>query len=78
MNTHLAGIVSSKYKGVSWSKQKQKWSVYIKTDVRQLNLGCFDDEVEAAKAYDEAASKYHGEFANLNLPQSNVKELDVG
>jgi len=30
-------------------------------------IGYFDDEIAAAKAYDEAARKYHKEFAVLNF-----------
>jgi len=30
-------------------------------------LGYFNDEIEAAKAYDQAAKKYHNDFASLNF-----------
>lgn len=33
---------------------------------KQKHLGKFDNEIDAAKKYNEFALKYHGEFANLN------------
>jgi len=60
---------SSKYKGVSWHKSLFKWQAAIMFENKRIYLGCFNSEIDAAKAYDEAAKKYHGQFACLNFPE---------
>lgn len=60
---------SSVFKGVS--HYKYGWRVSIKVNYKSINVGYFKDETEAAKAYDQAAIKYFGEFANLNFGGSN-------
>jgi len=57
----------SQYKGIDWSKTQKKWRARIRVNGKRIYLGSFDNELEAAKAYDEAAKRYHGEFASLNF-----------
>lgn len=57
---------TSGYKGVYWDKSKNKWTAQIKFEKATIPLGRYHDIIEAAKAYNAAAIKYHGEFANLN------------
>jgi len=56
---------TSGFKGVFASGKK--WIAKIKVDDKYLYLGTYPIREEAARAYDEAAKKYHGEFANLNF-----------
>jgi len=60
--------VSSKYRGVSFNRQLGKFMVFIGCNRENIYLGCFDDEIAAAKVYDAAVEKYHGEFGILNFP----------
>jgi hypothetical protein len=59
---------TSKFKGVSSYSREKRWVVKIHADGKTYKIGYFKDEIEAAKAYDQAARKYHGEFAALNFP----------
>lgn len=57
---------SSKYKGVAYSRQAHKWIAQIRHNNKLIYLGAFDDEADAARAYDDRAIKLFGEFAYLN------------
>jgi hypothetical protein len=57
----------NKFRGVSWNKVENKWQAQLGHAGQHINVGYFDDEVEAARAYDEAVRRLRGEFAVLNF-----------
>lgn len=58
---------ASSYKGV-YCHKNGKFKVTIRHAGKQYHLGYFENEIDAAKAYDAAAQYYHGSFAILNFP----------
>ena len=72
MNRRKVRGTSSRYKGVSWRRSRRLWQSMIWVDKRNLLLGSFTSETEAAKVYDAAARKYYGEFAYLNFDEAEV------
>jgi len=58
---------SSRYIGVHFDKNRNRWAVHIRHNGKKLWLGRFVSESDAARAYDTAARKYHKEFARLNF-----------
>mmetsp|Transcript_5780 Transcript_5780/g.7593 ORF Transcript_5780/g.7593 Transcript_5780/m.7593 type:complete len:391 (+) Transcript_5780:208-1380(+) len=62
---------TSEYRGVCWNKCNSSWKSCIKIKGKNTHIGYFDDEVDAAKAYDFKAIQVRGEKANLNFPNNN-------
>lgn len=56
---------TSGFKGVHWHKNKKKWHANIRFNNKKIFLGSFNTAEEASKAYNEAAEKYHKEFAKF-------------
>ena len=73
---------SSKYKGVTWRPNRNKWYAQIKHNYKGIHLGSYDTEEEAARAYDKKAKEFFGEYAELNFdckaePGEILKEARV-
>ena len=47
-------------------KINKKWNAQIQINGNKINIGYFQDEIDAAKAYDIKAKELFGEFACLN------------
>ncbi len=60
----------SRFKGVHWHAQNKKWRARIMKLGKQIDLGCFASEEDAAKAYDRAARSLFGDFARPNFTEN--------
>ncbi len=58
---------STGYKGVCFDKREQKYMAHIHPNRRMVFLGYYDDPIDAAHAYDRAASFYFGQYARPNF-----------
>lgn len=51
---------SSKYTGVAWYKPTNKWRSQINIDGKNINIGYFHSEIEAAKSYQDKLKQHYG------------------
>lgn len=63
------------FKGVTWEAALGKYRARIKTAAGRMSLGMFASPDEAARAYDMAAIRFHGEFAVTNASLGLVSEV---
>jgi hypothetical protein len=68
---------SSCFVGVCFDKRCRRWVAYIQMNRKRIQLGYFDSEIDAARAYDRAAREYHKEFARLNFPNEQSTLLST-
>lgn len=54
------------YKGIRFNKKNSRYYVRLQVNGRRRELGSFTQLRAAVIAYNEAARKYHGEFAFIN------------
>lgn len=66
MNRKANVFGTSKYKGVHFDSYRDRFVAQIKAEGRHRLLGRYKTETDAARAYNEAALKYFGQFAYLN------------
>lgn len=64
---------SSKYKGVHKPLKSNKWVASIKFNYKNIYIGQYDNELNAAKAYDKKAKELFGEFACINFEDKDVE-----
>ena len=66
-NRNIQKNNTSGQRGVYFSRRNNDWASQIGVNGTIIPLGHFNTIEEAARAYNAAATKYHGEFAQLNV-----------
>jgi hypothetical protein len=68
------GPFKNGYRGITRSiSRKNPWMAQLSIDGKRKYLGIFPTREAAARAYDQAARKHHGEFATLNFSDEMIE-----
>lgn len=71
-NRGLQSNNTTGFKGIYFQKTTGKYRAHIQVNGKRISLGSHKTSIDAAKAYDTAASEHFGEFARLNFPEREV------
>lgn len=66
-NINLPERTTSLYNGVTFVSNRNKYRVSLNVNKVKYNLGEYENEIEAAKVYDQAIIKYNGDIKKLNF-----------
>ncbi|MFD0587626.1 hypothetical protein ACFQZE_06400 [Paenibacillus sp. GCM10027627] len=59
--------INSKYIGVGWNKKRRKWRAYAFKDGKQVHIGYFETELEAAETYNKKCTELGFPIEKLNI-----------
>jgi hypothetical protein len=65
-------LKKSPYRGVRWDRRSSKWVAVIGHNYHTIYIGKFEDEGEAAKAYNLKAIELKGVGAHLNVVSQSL------
>ncbi len=65
-NRKIQSNNKSGFKGIYWESAEKVFRAEICHGNKKYRLGRFKRRVDAARAYNEAAKRFHGEFAKVN------------
>jgi integrase len=66
--------IAGGYRGVYRAPRGDRWEAKITAKGKSVYVGSFTDQVEAARAYDDAARDAHGPKAQLNFPAGETAD----
>ena len=72
INKRMQSNNTSGYVGVGKHKRTQKWRAYIIINKKQIELGLFDNKMDAVKARKIAEEKYFGEWSYDNSQKTQL------
>lgn len=64
-----------KFYGVTFNKRRKKYlaQIWINNTNKTKTIGCYNNPIDAALAYDSVIVEYHGENAKFNFPELQLK-----